>query len=266
VSPHNIILGYDGTVKLLDFGVAMSAVTEHGDKAMIVGKWLYMSPEATSSEPIDHRSDLFSLGVIMYLLCSGSMPFIGTDPKELIRKIRGGIYKPLEQLAPDLPEGLAALVTSLLSPSADDRPQTGQEVVATLTTITRRYGIESSAANLARLVTELFTDEAVAPTETLENEATEIMQAGDKTRIGLGTPAELAYAATAAKVPAPVEVSVPTLAVEPIPSSPPPIAAPEPIADNHAIGSAKPGVGKAALIVVGIVMLIVVVYLVSRGG
>src|SRR5207237_6387859 len=87
VSPHNIILSYDGSVKLLDFGVAMSAVTEQSEK-MIVGKWPYMSPEHTTNGQIDHRSDLFSLGVIMYLLCTGNMPFSGQDPKEIVRKIR----------------------------------------------------------------------------------------------------------------------------------------------------------------------------------
>jgi serine/threonine-protein kinase len=55
VSPQNIIVSFDGTVKLLDFGVAMSAVTDH-DAKMIVGKWLYMSPEATSSQQVDHRT------------------------------------------------------------------------------------------------------------------------------------------------------------------------------------------------------------------
>src|SRR5207342_2382635 len=89
VSPHNIILSFDGTVKLLDFGVAMSAVTEQAE-TMIVGKWLYMSPEHTTNQAIDHRSDLFSLGVIMYLLFTGTMPFSGQDPKDIVRKIRSG--------------------------------------------------------------------------------------------------------------------------------------------------------------------------------
>src|SRR5690606_29719619 len=109
VSPHNIILGYDGTVKLLDFGVAMSAVTEQAE-AMIVGKWLYMSPEHTMHEQIDHRSDLFSLGVILYLLSTGAMPFSGSDPKAILRKIRAGSYQPLQERVPELPDSLAELV------------------------------------------------------------------------------------------------------------------------------------------------------------
>src|SRR2546423_2847837 len=84
VSPHNVILGFDGTVKLLDFGVAMSAVTEQPE-TMIAGKWVYMSPEHTTNQQIDHRSDLFSLGVMMYLLCTGNMPFTGNNPRDIVK-------------------------------------------------------------------------------------------------------------------------------------------------------------------------------------
>jgi serine/threonine-protein kinase len=157
VSPHNVILSYDGTVKLLDFGVAMSAVTEHAE-TMIVGKWLYMSPETTTNQQIDHRSDLFSLGVILYLLCSGYMPFTGSEPKEIVKKIRGGQYKPLREIVP-VPERLAVLVARLLSPNPDDRPQRGQEVAAELTDIARQYGIESSGQSIANLLAQLFPSE-----------------------------------------------------------------------------------------------------------
>jgi serine/threonine-protein kinase len=158
VSPQNVILSYDGTVKLLDFGVAISAVTERAE-TMIVGKWLYMSPETTMNDQIDHRSDLFSLGVILYLLCSGYMPFTGREPKEIVKKIRAGQYKPLREIVP-VPERLAVLVGRLLSPNPDDRPQRGQEVAAELTDIARQYGIESSGSNIANFLLQLFPGEA----------------------------------------------------------------------------------------------------------
>jgi serine/threonine protein kinase len=157
VSPQNIILSYEGTVKLLDFGVAMSSVTEHAE-TMIVGKWLYMSPETTLNEHIDHRSDLFSLGVILYLLCSGYMPFAGKEPKEIVKKIRSGQYKPLQEIAPQVPEQLASLVSRLLAPNPDDRPQRGQEVAQELTEIARMCGFESSGPNIANLLGHLFPE------------------------------------------------------------------------------------------------------------
>jgi serine/threonine-protein kinase len=163
VSPQNVILSYDGTVKLLDFGVAISAVTERAE-TMIVGKWLYMSPETTMNDQIDHRSDLFSLGVILYLLCSGYMPFTGREPKEIVKKIRGGQYKPLREIVP-VPERLAVLVGRLLSPNPDDRPQRGQEVAAELTDIARQYGIESSGPSIANILTQLFPNEIAGAVE-----------------------------------------------------------------------------------------------------
>jgi serine/threonine protein kinase len=158
VSPHNIILSYDGAVKLLDFGVAMSAVTEHAAK-MIVGKWLYMSPEATANGQIDHRSDLFSLGVILYLLCSGTVPFTGSEPREIVKKIRTAQYKPLQEVAA-VPDRLALLVGRLLAPNPDDRPQRGQEVAAELADIARQYGFESSGASIAYILSQLFPNGA----------------------------------------------------------------------------------------------------------
>jgi eukaryotic-like serine/threonine-protein kinase len=158
ISPQNVILSFDGNVKLLDFGVAVSAVTEKAE-TMIVGKWLYMSPETTANEQVDHRSDLFSLGVILYLLCSGYMPFTGREPREIVKKIRAGQYKPLQEIVA-VPERLEWLVARMLAPNPDDRPQRGQEVIAELTDIMRQYGLESSTAGIASVVKQLFPEEA----------------------------------------------------------------------------------------------------------
>jgi serine/threonine protein kinase len=194
VSPHNIILSYDGTVKLLDFGVAMSSVTEQSEK-MIVGKWQYMSPESTLNQTIDHRSDLFSLGVVMYLLFTGAMPFTGSDPKEIVRKIRSGHYKALKHAAADIPEPLSALVDRMLSPNPDDRPQTGREIVTTLSEITRSYGIESSAANIASFMAQMFPEglsggeEATVVDLARRNSSSRMDIATAPTRIGYAPPA-----------------------------------------------------------------------------
>jgi serine/threonine protein kinase len=157
VSPANIIVGFDGTVKLLDFGVAMSAVTDHAKK-IVVGKWLYMAPEATSDQQVDHRSDVFSLGVVLYLLLSGYMPFTGRDPKEIVKKMRASAFKPVHEIV-QVPERLSQLVSRMLSPNPDDRPQRGQEVAAELLEIARQNGIESSSGQLSELVAQFYPDE-----------------------------------------------------------------------------------------------------------
>ncbi len=156
VSPQNIILGYDGTVKLLDFGVAMSSVTEHAGN-MIAGKWAYMAPETTLEQPIDHRSDLFSLGVVLYLMCSGRMPFSGSQA-EIVKKIRSGRYQHLHEVAP-VPARLAQLVTRMLATDPDDRPQRGHEVVAELTEVARKHGIDKSGADIAQFLAKMLPED-----------------------------------------------------------------------------------------------------------
>jgi len=172
VSPHNVMIGFDGTVKLLDFGVAMSSVTDHAE-TMIAGKWAYMSPEHTSNQPVDHRSDLFSLGVMMYLLCTGSMPFAGTEPREIVKKIRAGAYKPLEEAAPQVPPAIAALVAKLLAPKPEDRPASGKEVAATLTEIARTHSLEGSGTRVAALMAEQFEVETDGPIKELLTRASD---------------------------------------------------------------------------------------------
>jgi len=154
VSPHNIMLGFDGTVRLLDFGVAMSSVTEQAN--MIVGKWMYMSPEHTSNQALDHRSDLFSLGVIFYLMCCGQMPFTGSDPKDIVRKTRAGQYTPLEELVPQIPQPIALLVARMLAPNPADRPQTGREIAIALDEIARTFDLNRSSTDISQFLGRLY--------------------------------------------------------------------------------------------------------------
>jgi eukaryotic-like serine/threonine-protein kinase len=162
VTPHNIIVSYDGSVKLLDFGVAMSNVTAYQGN-MIVGKWLYMSPEATAQQPLDHRSDLFSLGVVFYYLCTGATPFAGRDPSEIVTGIRSGVFEAMWRAAPDIPRSLSALVDRMLALNPQNRPQRGQDVVRELSDIMRAEGLERSGTDLARFLGKAFPQDVGEP-------------------------------------------------------------------------------------------------------
>src|SRR6185503_12732425 len=96
--------------------------------------------------------------------CSGYMPFTGREPREIVKKIRGGQYKPLQELVA-VPERLALLSARMLSPNPDDRPQRGQEVASELTEIARQHGIESSGASISHILKQLFPSEAGATSE-----------------------------------------------------------------------------------------------------
>ena len=242
VSPHNIMISFDGTVKLLDFGVAMSAVTER-DETLIVGKSMYMSPEHTTNHNVDHRSDLFSLGVVLYLMCTGSLPFEGTDSQEIIRKVRSGSFAPPQSIVPDLPPELAMLITRMLQPDPEQRPQTAREVAAVLTEIARIYGSQSPPASLAQFIGTLFPAESSegAPTEGRPAEEPEAR-----------TTLDSRFSSTLLATPSPVTPSVFV--------APPPREQFVPPPTNASVGSTMSSI----LVIVAVLVVAIVAFLVVR--
>ena len=150
VAPQNVVVSYDGAIKMLDFGVARSV----GEQADVQ----YMAPEGQ----VDQRSDLFSLGVLIYELCTGARPFGGSTAKDVVKKIRSGRYKALRDAA-QVPDALSALVARLLQANAEERPGRAAEVVAELTEIMRDNAYESSGPGIARFVSRLFPDDTPGP-------------------------------------------------------------------------------------------------------
>ena len=121
VSPGNILLSTLGEVKVADFGVALVASPDATtEDALIVGKPSYMAPEQVGGTAIDARADLFSLGVVLYELVAGRLPF---SEDAFTRRQRGsdGAPRDLEADRPGVPKGLAALVRTALAPTPADR-------------------------------------------------------------------------------------------------------------------------------------------------
>jgi serine/threonine-protein kinase len=148
VAPHNIMISYDGAVKVVDFGVVMSIVGSRADVQ-------YLAPEVSVEGICEHRSDLFSLGVLLYMLCSCSLPFPDVGSKSAVKKMKAGKFRALETIA-DIPPELGNLVSRLLAFNIDDRPHSAAEVIADLSEIARRHGLESSGPAIGAMVTNLF--------------------------------------------------------------------------------------------------------------
>jgi serine/threonine-protein kinase len=126
LKPSNILLSHSGATKIADFGIALGddgpGLTETGHA---VGTPLYMSPEQLLGERADSRSDLFSLGILMYEMLTGRVPFAeGEDEAggSLVRRMQGNRYPRLRRLAPDTPRALARLVTKCLRSKPGKRP------------------------------------------------------------------------------------------------------------------------------------------------
>jgi eukaryotic-like serine/threonine-protein kinase len=134
IKPGNILLEKSGQrVKLTDFGLARAAedvrLTRSG---LVAGTPLYMSPEQATGEEVDGRSDLFSLGVVLYELAAGEPPFNGKTPLAVLKRVTEEQPVPLRQRNPDLPEWFVHIVDRLLAKKPADRFQSAREVADTL--------------------------------------------------------------------------------------------------------------------------------------
>lgn len=132
ISPGNVLISRSGEVKLADFGVA-KAIRATGDVVSAVrGKLSYMCPEQMSGRNADARSDLFSLGVLLYEMLTGERPFDGQSDADTVRRVMHGLYEPLAPLATGAPPELIAVVERLLQTDPDQRLQSAADVIDAL--------------------------------------------------------------------------------------------------------------------------------------
>jgi serine/threonine-protein kinase len=132
VSPHNVLVGFDGSIKLVDFGVAISATTKQHDPNAVAGKHNYMSPEQLQGLDLDARSDLFSLGAVFYEMLSGERPFLRDNPDDMFRAVLTAQYRPLSQLRPDLGPDIDKLIGRMLTVRVADRIPDGNRLAEEL--------------------------------------------------------------------------------------------------------------------------------------
>ncbi len=162
VSPHNILIGLDGSVKLVDFGVASAVghVNEIGD-GRVRGKFGYMSPEQARGETLDRRSDVFSLAIVLYELSTGKRLFQGGGPKETLELVqRGEIPSPREML-PGYPEQLEAIIRKGLERDVNRRFQTAADFQAALEQFLTDSGTVVPRAGVAGLLRRVLRERLV---------------------------------------------------------------------------------------------------------
>jgi serine/threonine-protein kinase len=157
VSPANIMAGYDGSVKVLDFGIAKAE--ERATKTIggtIKGKYGYMSPEQCKGKPIDRRSDIFALGIVLYELTTLRRAFKGNDDFETMKRIVAGDLVLPTTLVPGFPRELEAIILTALATDPGARFQTAQELTEALDAFTVRAKLTGSNTAMGRFMLQLF--------------------------------------------------------------------------------------------------------------
>jgi tricorn protease-like protein len=140
IKPANILLetGTD-RVKVTDFGLAKAVEdVKLTGTGFIAGTPLYMAPEQARGEPVDHRADLFSLGSVLYELCTGQPPFDGNTPYLVLRRVTEEVPKPIRDINPDVPDELVAVIDKLHAKKPEDRFASATEVAEILTELLMR--------------------------------------------------------------------------------------------------------------------------------
>lgn len=169
ISPQNMIVSYEGTVKLIDFGIAKakskSTKTQVG---MLKGKFSYMSPEQVSGQPIDRRSDIFSLGVVFFEMLTGKRLFLGKNDVETLEKIRKAEVLPPSVFNSEVPPELDRIVLKALAKDREDRYQWASEFSEDLKKFSYSSGKSFSRQDMMNFMSEFFADELEEETAKLE--------------------------------------------------------------------------------------------------
>jgi eukaryotic-like serine/threonine-protein kinase len=143
IKPHNVLVDSDGRVKVTDFGIARAGASQMTEAGSIVGTAQYLSPEQARGTAVDQRSDLYSLGIVLYELLTGVLPFNGDTPVEIAMKHLSQMPEPPSAKRPELPHDLDLVVMRALAKDPADRYQSAEEMDADLERVARGAGVSA---------------------------------------------------------------------------------------------------------------------------
>ncbi len=164
IKPHNIIVGSDGRLKVTDFGIARSGASQMTEAGSIVGTAQYLSPEQARGAPVDPRSDLYSLGIVLYEMLTGSVPFTGDTPVEIAMKHLSQVPEPPSTLRPDVPHDLDAVVMRSLAKAPEQRYDSAEEMDADLARVARGVSVSRETEDA---MTQVLSGAGVASAQTM---------------------------------------------------------------------------------------------------
>ena len=163
IKPHNVIVDSDGRVKVMDFGIARAGTSQMTEAGSIIGTAQYLSPEQARGAPVDQTSDLYSTGIVLYELLTGSVPFNGDTPVEIAMKHLSKTPEPPSTHRPEIPRDLDYVILRALAKDPSERYHSAEEMDSDLERIARGIGVSAETAEAATSVLSR-TDVLDAPT------------------------------------------------------------------------------------------------------
>jgi len=153
IKPHNVIVDGEGRVKVMDFGIARAgAASQMTEAGSIIGTAQYLSPEQARGAPVDQTSDLYSTGIVLYELLTGSVPFNGETPVEIAMKHLSQAPVPPSTHRPEMPRDLDYVVLRALAKDPADRYHSAEEMDSDLERIARGISVSAETAEAATSV------------------------------------------------------------------------------------------------------------------
>jgi TonB family protein len=167
VSPQNVLISYEGDIKLCDFGIAKAASKSSQTQAgALKGKLQYMSPEQASGNKIDRRSDLFSLGSVLHEMLTGEKLFAGDTDLSVLEQVRNAKAEPPSARNPEIPKRIDSIVLKALAKNPEDRYQNASDFQRDLESVLYTFSPAPGSADLAIYLHHLQAEENAAASET----------------------------------------------------------------------------------------------------
>jgi eukaryotic-like serine/threonine-protein kinase len=152
IKPHNVLVDAEGRLKVTDFGIARAGVSQMTEAGSIIGTAQYLSPEQAKGAPVDQTSDLYSVGVVLYELLTGVVPFSGDTPVEIAMKHLSSAPEPPSAKRAEVPRELDLVVLRALAKDPADRYQSAEEMDADLVRVARGAAVSPATEEAATAI------------------------------------------------------------------------------------------------------------------
>jgi len=173
IKPHNVLVGGEGRLKVTDFGIARSGASQMTEVGSIIGTAQYLSPEQARGAPVDQTSDLYAVGVVLFEMLTGQVPFTGDTPLEIAMKHLSEVPTPPSELRPEVPHDLDSVVLRALAKEPGERYQSAEEMDAALARVAEGIPVDPETQEAATAVLAGSGLIAAAPTSVITRADTE---------------------------------------------------------------------------------------------